>query len=158
MTTGALVVLALLELEDDLLVALELLDDLSLYLGLRSFSGIGNNFVAIDNSDSRKGDLRAHFSIELFDIEIVSSGNLVLLTTGLYDCVHAYSYKCVKTQAVILSAWQGRVNKTHAHLPLKVFVSRLSDHACSREKTTHDQAGCDVFLKRSPSKKFQQLR
>ena len=111
MTTGALVILALLELEDDLLFALELLDDLSLYLGLRSFSGIGNNFVAIDNSDSRKGNLRAHFSIELFDIEIVSSGNLVLLTTGLYDCVHAYSYKCVKTQAVILSAWQGRVNK-----------------------------------------------
>ena len=64
MAAQLLVVLALLELEDEDLVALELINDGSNNLGLASLSRIGNDLGAVDNSDSLQLNLVARsFSV-----------------------------------------------------------------------------------------------
>ena len=46
-------------------------------------------FIAIGNSqDFRKGHLGADFGVQGFNLELVTSGNTVLLTTGFDNCVH----------------------------------------------------------------------
>ena len=87
MTAQLLVVLALLELEDEDLVALELINDGSNNLGLASLSRISNNLGAVDNSDSLQLNLVANFALKLLGDEDVASSNLVLLATSLNDSV-----------------------------------------------------------------------
>ena len=92
MAAQLLVVLALLELEDELLLALELLNDGSLNLGLGSLCRIGNNLGAVNHCDSGEFNLGASFTFELFDVQAVAGGNLVLLAASLNNSVHNSPY------------------------------------------------------------------
>ena len=92
MTAQLLVVLALLELEDELLVALKLLNDGSLNLGLGSLCRISDNLSAVNNRDSGKSNLVACFTFELFDVQAVTGGYLVLLAASLNNSVNNSPY------------------------------------------------------------------
>ena len=59
MTLQTTIALALVELEDQLLLALELLNDLSGNLGLGQLVGIGDDLLTIVEEDNRQGDLVA---------------------------------------------------------------------------------------------------
>ena len=91
MATKLLVVLALLELEDENLLATELLNNGSNNLGLSCLSGISLNLVAIDDADSGQFDLGANLSIELLDVQLVTCGNAILLAASFDDSVHSFS-------------------------------------------------------------------
>ena len=58
-TLQTTIALALVELEDQLLLALELLNDLSGNLGLGQLVGIGDDLLTIVEEDDRQGDLVA---------------------------------------------------------------------------------------------------
>ena len=88
MTLGALVALALLELEDQLLLALVLVDDLCRDLDLGGFGCVGNNLVAIVEEKDLQVDPVASLALDLLDVEHVARLNGVLLATGFHNCVH----------------------------------------------------------------------
>ena len=90
MTLETTIALTLVELEDQLLLALELLDDLSGNLGLGQLGGIGDDLLAVVEEDDREGDLVALFALDLLDGDDIVGGDLVLLAARVNDCVHVY--------------------------------------------------------------------
>ena len=79
-----------MELEDQLLLALELLNDLSGNLGLGQLVGIGDDLLTIVEEDDRQGDLVALIALDLLDGDDIVGGDLVLLAARVNDCVHVY--------------------------------------------------------------------
>ena len=110
MTLEATIALTLVELEDELLLALELLDDLSSDLSLRKLGRIGNDLLAVVEEDNREGDLGANLAVDLLDVQNIIGGDLILLAASCNDCVHyfalhasvsataEYSNRCVCTR------------------------------------------------------------
>ena len=90
MTAQTLVVLALLELEDQLLGALELLDNLSNNLHTSLILGV--HVVTINHTQGLELDLLADLSLKLLNVQQIASSNLVLITTGFHNCVHVTSH------------------------------------------------------------------
>ena len=84
------IALTLVELEDQLLLALELLNDLSGNLGLGQLVGIGDDLLTIVEEDDRQGDLVALIALDLLDGDDIVGGDLVLLAARVNDCVHVY--------------------------------------------------------------------
>ena len=89
MATLALVALTTTELvHDDLLVTV-LLEDLALNANLGKGLGVSDGLRAIiDEKNLVERDGSALFDLELLDVDDVALGNLILLTTGLNNCVH----------------------------------------------------------------------
>lgn len=88
-TLQTTIALTLVELEDQLLLALELLNDLSGNLGLGQLVGIGDDLLTIVEEDNRQGDL-ALIALDLLDGDDIVGGDLVLLAARVNDCVHVY--------------------------------------------------------------------
>ena len=88
MALGAVIALALLELEDELLLALELLDDLGDDLLLGQSGSVNDRLLAVVQHENVELDLVARLRIELLDVDDVALGNLVLLAASRNDCVH----------------------------------------------------------------------
>ena len=86
----AVIALTLVELVDELLLALELLNDLSGNLGLGQLVGIGDDLLTIVEEDNRQGDLVALIALDLLDGDDIVGGDLVLLAARVNDCVHVY--------------------------------------------------------------------
>lgn len=89
-TLQTTIALTLVELEDQLLLALELLNDLSGNLGLGQLVGIGDDLLTIVEEDDRQGDLVALIALDLLDGDDIVGGDLVLLAARVNDCVHVY--------------------------------------------------------------------
>ena len=88
MTIGAVIALTLVELEDEDLLVLVLLKNLTGNL-LRGKSGsVSNNLLAVVKHKNIKLYLIARLRIKLLDADYVALGNLILLATSCYDCVH----------------------------------------------------------------------
>ena len=88
MAVGAVIALALLELEHQDLLALELLEDLcSDLLGLEG-SGVDDGRLAVVEHEDVEFDLIARLRVELLHGDDIALGNLILLATSCYDCVH----------------------------------------------------------------------
>ena len=101
MTAQLLVVLALLELEDQRLVALELLEHSGHDLGLGGLLGVGLHLVAVYHADGLKFHLVARLDVELLDVDLVSGGDFVLLAARFHDCVHvSFSLNVTKRKAI----------------------------------------------------------
>ena len=88
MTLETTIALTLLELEDELLLALELLNDLSGDLGLGELVGVGDDLLTVVEEENGKLDLGANLALDLLDGDNVIGGDLVLLAAGVNDCVH----------------------------------------------------------------------
>ena len=88
MALGAVIALALLQLEDEDLLALELVEHLAGDLLLRERGSVNDGLLAIIKHENVKLDLVARLRVELLDIEDVALGNLILLATSGNDCVH----------------------------------------------------------------------
>ena len=83
MTLEATIALALMELEDKLLLTLELLDDLSSDLSLRKLGRIRDDLLAVVQEDDGKLDLIADLALDLLDVQNIIGGDLILLAAGL---------------------------------------------------------------------------
>lgn len=90
-TLQTTIALALVELEDQLLLTLELLNDLSGNLGLGQLVGIGDDLLTIVEEDDRQGDLVALIALDLLDGDDIVGGDLVLLAAVL---TIAYMFTC----------------------------------------------------------------
>lgn len=79
MALETMIALALLELEDKLLLALELIDDLGRDLGLGKLSGIGDDLLAVVQEEDGELDLGADLGVDLLDGDDIVLSDLVLL-------------------------------------------------------------------------------
>ena len=87
-----------MELEDELLLALELIDDLGGNLGLGELLGIGDDLLAVVQEENGELDLVAHVALELLDGDNIVGGDLVLLAARVNDCVHVITYpSCISS-------------------------------------------------------------
>lgn len=89
MTLVTLIALALLELEDEDLLALELLDDLGSDLLVLQGGSVNDGLLAVVQEKDGELDLVARLRVELLDVEDVALGNLILLATSCDDCLHS---------------------------------------------------------------------
>ncbi len=89
MAPRAVVALALLELEDGDLLALELIDDLAGNLLLGEGVSVNDGLLAVVQQNNVKLDLVARLHVELLDINDVALGNLILLNDGKKTVVDA---------------------------------------------------------------------
>ena len=87
-TLGAVVALTLLELEDEDLLALVLFDDLGGDLLVLEGGRVNDGLLAVVQEENVELDRIARLRVELLDVENVALGNLILLATSCYDCVH----------------------------------------------------------------------
>ena len=87
MTLRAVIALALLELEDENLLAPELLDDLGRDLSVGQLVGCDDLARAIGKQKNVKLNLVARLCLKLLDVDDVTFGNLVLLATSGNDSV-----------------------------------------------------------------------
>ena len=98
MAARALVALALLELEDDLLVTLVLIDNLSRDLGLGKSARIRDDIGAVVEEEHVEGDLVAGLAFDLLNVEHIARLYGVLLATCFDNRVHVrtfhYSLTC----------------------------------------------------------------
>ena len=78
---GAVIALALLELKDEDLLALELLDDLRGDGLALEGGGTNDGLGAVVHEKDRELDLLARLRVELLDVDDVALGNLILLAT-----------------------------------------------------------------------------
>ena len=88
MAVQLLVALALLELEDELLLVLELVEDLGGHLLTLEFGWVYRAGGSVVQHQDVKLYLVARLRVELLDVDDVALGNLVLFATGGNDCVH----------------------------------------------------------------------
>ena len=88
MALADLVTGLVLVLEDVDLLALAVLDDLSLNIDLGQCVCAGGDVCAINEKDRGECNLVACFTLQLLDLDEVAFGNLVLLAAGLDDRVH----------------------------------------------------------------------
>src|ERR1700752_4427119 len=79
-----------LELVDADLGALGVLEHLARDRDLLQVLRVGGDLRAVDNQGDGQRDLGAWLGLELFDLEHVSDGDLVLLAAGLDDCVRRH--------------------------------------------------------------------
>ena len=100
MAAQLLVVLALLELEDQLLLTLELLEDDGGDLRCGRFRGVGFHLGAVDDADGFQLDLVAHGGVKLLDVQLVAGCDLVLLAARFYNCVHECLLDMNKRKAI----------------------------------------------------------
>ena len=94
MTLGAVIALALLKLEDELLLALELLDHLAGDLLLGQGRGVDKDLLAVVKYEDVELNLVAKLRVELLEVDYVALGNLVLLAASRDDCVHLRALHC----------------------------------------------------------------
>ena len=87
MSVLPLVLLALLELEDDDLLAATLLDDLAEDLGTRNEGAAELGGVAAEEENFVERDLVASGAFELLDFDEIARGDAVLLAAGADNCV-----------------------------------------------------------------------
>ena len=148
MTLQTTIALALVELEDKLLLTLELLDDLSSDLSFRKLGRIGDDLLAVVQEDDGKLDLGADLALDLLDVQEVIGGDLILLAAGCNDCVHFF-------------ALHASVSATVEHPNRRFFVrqQRVAENALliHKDGTDETEMGAEVAssarrgLKRDPS-------
>ena len=82
MTLKATIALTLVELEDELLLALELFDDLSSDLSLCKLGRISDDLLAVIEEDNGEGDLGTDLTVDLLDVQDIIGGDLILLAAS----------------------------------------------------------------------------
>ena len=90
MTAEAAVALALLELEDDELVALHMLDDLGGHRHALELGGVHRDGALVAHEQRGQRDGVAGLGVEQLDLGDRAQLDLDLLAAGLDDCVHGW--------------------------------------------------------------------
>ena len=84
------IAVTLVELENKLLVALELVDNLSSDLSLGELGRIRDDLLAVVQEQDGELDLGADLALDLLDGDDVIGGDFVLLAARRSDCVHGF--------------------------------------------------------------------
>ena len=82
MALKATIALTLVELEDELLLALELFDDLSSDLSLCKLGRISDDLLAVIEEDNGEGDLGTDLAVDFLDVQDIIGGDLILLAAS----------------------------------------------------------------------------
>ena len=111
MALEAVVALTLVELVDELLLALELLQDLSSDLSLGELGRIRDDLLAVVQEDNLELDLGTGLALDLLNGDDVIGGDFILLAARRNDCVHVLAlHASVVQQSDMVSGGLWRVN------------------------------------------------
>ena len=128
-----LVVLALLELEDQLLLTLELLEDDGGDLRCGRFRGVGFHLGAVDDADGFSSTLSPTAASKLLDVPACRRVRPCTACRPFYNCVHECLLDMNKRKAI---AYQRDRSKVNVILCTIRAYHRLSSYAVPPQSTT----------------------